>query len=269
MVTIDHKNINGQFYIPTIGLEVHIELKTNTKMFCSCKNDSNEITPNTNICPICMGHPGTLPVPNKDAIGKIIKLGMALGCKIQKEAKFDRKNYFYPDLPKGYQISQSFIPFCLGGQMPLFLSPDEINYIQLREIHLEEDAGKLLHTNEQSIAFVDFNRAGVPLLELVTEPVLHSGEEVRLFGEGLQLLVNYLDISNADMEKGEMRVEVNISMSNIVQDDQNNELINLGQKVEIKNINSFSASCKAVEYEISRQTEILKNGQKVVGETRG
>jgi len=270
MVKIEHININGQSYIPCIGLEVHIELKTNTKMFCSCKNDSNEIIPNTNVCPICMGHPGTLPVPNKDAIEKIIKLGMALGCDIQKEATFDRKNYFYPDLPKGYQISQSFVPFCLGGKMPLFLSlNDEVNYVQLREIHLEEDAGKLLHTNAPGIALVDFNRAGVPLVELVTEPVIHSGEEVRLFGESLQLLVNYLDISNADMEKGEMRVEVNISISNVEQNDINNTLINLGQKVEIKNINSFSAACKAVEFEISRQTEILQNGQKVVGETRG
>lgn len=252
-------------YKLVVGLEIHIEPKTDTKMFCNCKNDSNETIPNTNVCPICMGNPGMLPVPNKIAIEKIIKLGLALGCEISPIARFDRKNYFYPDLPKGYQITQNFAPFCLKGELPLFLTDENIiRKISLHDIHLEEDAGKLLHTNDQNVAMVDFNRAGVPLIELVSEPVIYSAEDARLFGESLQLLMNYLDISNADMEKGEMRVEVNVSLGKEIDDK-----IQLGQKVEVKNINSFSAAVKAIEYEKNRQLELLKNGEKIVGETRG
>jgi aspartyl-tRNA(Asn)/glutamyl-tRNA(Gln) amidotransferase subunit B len=252
-------------YKLVVGLEIHIEPKTNTKMFCSCKNDSEETAPNTNVCPVCMGHPGMLPVCNKLAIQKIIKLGLALGCQISPIARFDRKNYFYPDLPKGYQITQGFAPFCLKGELPLFLSSDDvIKKISLHDIHLEEDAGKLLHTNEKNFDMVDFNRAGVPLIELVSEPVIYSAEDARVFGESLQLLMKYLGISNADMEKGEMRVEVNVSLGKEI-----DGKIQLGQKVEVKNINSFSAAFKAIEYERTRQLELLQAGEKIVGETRG
>ncbi|HOW13154.1 MAG TPA: Asp-tRNA(Asn)/Glu-tRNA(Gln) amidotransferase subunit GatB, partial [Candidatus Pacearchaeota archaeon] len=213
-------------YKPTIGLEIHVELKTKSKMFCPCKNDSTEKRANFNICPICMGHPGTLPVPNEEAIKKVIKAGIALNCKISKESKFDRKNYFYPDLPKGYQISQYDMPLCQNG----FLNIGE-RKIKIRRIHIEEDTGRLLHSEKGDYSLIDFNRAGIPLMELVTEPDIKSGKEARKFAEELQLILKYLDVSNADMEKGEMRVEVNISLSK--------DLKNLGTKVEIKNLNSF------------------------------
>jgi len=243
-------------YKPTIGLEIHVELKTKSKMFCPCKNDSTEKRANFNICPICMGHPGTLPVPNEEAIKKVIKAGIALNCKISKESKFDRKNYFYPDLPKGYQISQYDMPLCQNG----FLNIGE-RKIKIRRIHIEEDTGRLLHSEKGDYSLIDFNRAGIPLMELVTEPDIKSGKEARKFAEELQLILKYLDVSNADMEKGEMRVEVNISLSK--------DLKNLGTKVEIKNLNSFKVVEKAVDFEIERQKEILERGEKVVQETRG
>ena len=229
----------------TIGLEIHVELKTKTKMFCGCLNDSNEKHPNINVCPICMGHPGTLPVINKEAVKSVLKMGMALGGKIASRSQFDRKNYFYPDLPKGYQISQYKYPLVEGG---------ELNGIRIRRIHLEEDTGRLLHQGEESL--VDFNRAGVPLMEIVTEPDISSGESARDFAEELQLILRYLDISSGDMEKGAMRCEVNISL-------------NMGIKVEIKNLNSFRAVEKSINYEIERQTGILEKGDKVGHETRG
>ncbi len=219
--------------VPTIGLEIHIELKTKTKMFCGCFNDSSEKHPNINVCPICMGHPGTLPVINKEAIKSVLKMGMVLGGKIASRSQFDRKNYFYPDLPKGYQISQYKYPLVEGG---------ELNGIRVRRIHLEEDAGRLLHQEEESL--LNFNRAGIPLMELVTEPDIASGKDARDFAEELQLILRYLDISSGDMEKGEMRCEVNISL-------------NMGTKVEIKNLNSFRAVERVIDYEIERQTEIL------------
>ncbi|HOK00776.1 MAG TPA: Asp-tRNA(Asn)/Glu-tRNA(Gln) amidotransferase subunit GatB [Candidatus Pacearchaeota archaeon] len=243
-------------YKPTIGLEIHVELKTKSKMFCPCKNDSTEKRANFNICPICMGHPGTLPVPNEEAIKKVIKAGIALNCKISKESKFDRKNYFYPDLPKGYQISQYDMPLCQNG----FLNIGE-RKIKIRRIHIEEDTGRLLHSEKGDYSLIDFNRAGIPLMELVTEPDIKSGKEARKFAEELQLILKYLDVSNADMEKGEMRVEVNISLSK--------DLKNLGTKVEIKNLNSFKVVEKAVDFEIERQKEILERGEKIVQETRG
>jgi len=276
-------------YWPTIGLEVHIEPKTRTKMFCSCRNNPNESVPNKNVCPICLGHPGMLPVANREAIKQILKLGLSLNCTIPERAMFDRKNYFYPDLPKGYQITQNYYPFCLGGALPIFLSEtEEIPTVKLSSIHLEEDAGKLLHTNMANATLVDYNRAGVPLIELITEPVIHSALEARLFAESLQILLRYLNISDADMERGEMRIEVNISLAPIDADqtkvdvnswqanngstNQQNEFCrstSLGTKVEVKNINSFKAVEKAIEYEILRQTEILERGEKIVQETRG
>ena len=243
-------------YQPTIGLEVHIELKTKTKMFCSCLNNPNERHPNVNVCPICMGHPGTLPVINKEAVKKVIKTGLALNSQIPEYSKFDRKNYFYPDLPKGYQISQEYMPLCRGG----FLRIDN-KKIRIKNIHLEEDTGKLIHPESADYSLVDFNRAGVPLMELATEPDLCSAKEAREFAEELHLIMHYLDISDADMEKGEMRVEVNISLSK--KEGQ------LGTKVEIKNLNSFRAVERATEYEIQRQAELLESGKKIIQETRG
>ncbi|MBU3964492.1 Asp-tRNA(Asn)/Glu-tRNA(Gln) amidotransferase subunit GatB [Patescibacteria group bacterium] len=260
-------------YIPTIGLEIHTELNTVSKMFCSCKNDSLEPRANINVCPVCMGHPGVLPVINQETIKKVVKTGIALNCKIAKNSQFERKNYFYPDLPKGYQISQYALPLCGKG----FL---EINRkkIGITRIHLEEEAAKLIHQKDGSL--VDFNRAGIPLMELVTEPDLTSAEEAYNFARELQLILRYLGVSSADMEKGQLRVEANISIKqNQKQKSQNNKSqINskfkiqnskLGMKVEVKNLNSFRAVKKAIEYEIERQAGVLESGGAVVHETRG
>ena len=200
-------------YQPTIGLEIHVELKTKSKMFCSCPNDPDEKKPNVNICPICLGHPGVLPVINEEAVKKTIKTGLALNCQISEYSKFDRKNYFYPDLPKGYQISQLYQPLCQKGFLDIRVdslsNSRKFARVRIREVHLE-DVGRLIHGKDYSL--VDFNRAGIPLLELVTEPDIHSAKEARKFAEELQLILRYLDVSDADMEKGEMRCEVNISM---------------------------------------------------------
>jgi len=245
-------------YQPKIGLEIHVELKTKTKMFCSCLNDSNERHPNVNICPVCTAQPGTLPVINKEAARKTIKTGLALNCQIPEYSKFDRKNYFYPDLPKNYQISQLYQPLCKNGFLEIISFQENSRKIRIREVHLEEDVGRLIHEKDYSL--VDFNRAGIPLMELVTEPDLNSAREARRFAEELQLILRYLNVSDADMEKGQLRVEVNISLS------KNQKL---GTKVEIKNLNSFRSVEKAVDYEIERQTKILKSGKKVLQETRG
>ena len=229
-----------------IGLEIHAELKTKSKMFCDCLNDSLERHPNINVCPICLGHPGVLPVINEEAVRQVIKTGLALNCQISERSKFDRKNYFYPDLPKGYQISQEYAPLCQKG----FLEIDGKN-IRIRNIHLEEDTGRLIHPEGADYSLVDFNRAGVPLMELATEPDMRSGEEALKFAEEFQLILRYIGVSDADMEKGEMRVEVNVSLQG-------------GPKVEIKNLNSFRAVEKALAYEIERQKK-----EKVIQETRG
>ena len=243
-------------YKPTIGLEIHIELNTNSKMFCSCKNDPDERKANTNICPVCTAQPGTLPVINEEAVRKVIKTGLALNCQISEHSKFDRKNYFYPDLPKGYQISQYDMPFCKEGYLDI-----EGQKIIIRRVHLEEDTGKLIHPEGTDHSLVDFNRAGIPLMELVTEPDITSAKEAREFAQELHLIMHYLDISDADMEKGQMRVEVNISLSK-----KEGEL---GTKVEIKNLNSFRSVERGIEYEIKRQTELLEKGEKIIQETRG
>jgi len=240
-------------YKATIGLEIHAELKTESKMFCSCKNDPLEEEPNANVCPVCMGHPGTLPVINQKAVKMVVKAGLALDCAINKQSRFERKNYFYPDLPKGYQISQYALPLCKAGYLDL-----KDKRIRIERIHLEEDTAKLLHKANETL--VDFNRAGVPLMELVTEPDFENGEQVYNFAKELQLIFRYLGISDADMEKGEMRLEANISVSkdNI-----------LGTKVEVKNLNSFRIVKKAIDYEIQRQIKLLESNKKVVQETRG
>ena len=240
-------------YQPAIGLEIHVELKTRSKMFCDCLNEPDEKHPNVNVCPVCMSHPGTLPVINEEALSKVIKTGLALGSNIPEYAKFDRKNYFYPDLPKGYQISQYDGPLCRGG----FLEIDG-KKIKITRVHLEEDTGKLIH--EKDCSLVDFNRAGIPLMELVTEPDITSAKHARMFAEELQLILRYLDVSEANMEKGQMRVEANISLGLGSK---------LGTKVEIKNLNSFRSLEKGIEYEIIRQAKLLRAGKKVAQETRG
>lgn len=240
-------------YKMTVGLEIHAELNTKSKMFCSCKNsifDNTEYLPNTYICPVCMGYPGTLPVINKEAVKKVLLIGKAIGGKLADFTEFDRKNYFYPDIPKGYQISQYKYPLVSGG---------EIANIKLTRIHLEEDTARSMHDKE-GVSLVDYNRAGVPLVELVTEPTIKSAEEAMNFAREYQLLLQYLNVSLANMEKGEMRVEVNISVSNSDK---------FGTKVEVKNINSFKAAGKAIEYEFKRQTSLLSEGKAVVQETRG
>lgn len=250
---------------PVIGLEVHVELKTQTKMFCRCLNNSLETIPNKNICEVCLGYPGALPTINKKAMEGVLMVGLALNGKIPEYSKFDRKNYFYPDLPKGYQISQYDMPFIKGGALPLFLSSgQEEKKVTIMRIHLEEDTGKLIHglVQEKAVSLIDFNRAGVPLMELVTEPVISSGKEARLFSQGLQVLLRALEVSEADMEKGQMRCEVNISLRPRGEK-------NFGTKVEIKNLNSFRAVEKSIDFEIKRQTGILSKGEKVVQETRG
>jgi len=252
-------------YKPVIGLEIHTELNTKSKMFCSCQNNPDERTPNFNVCPICMGHPGTLPVINQEAVRKVIKTGLALNCQISEHSKFDRKNYFYPDLPKGYQISQYDMPFCIGG---LLMIGDR--KIRVRRVHLEEDTGRLIHPGNTDYSLVNFNRAGIPLMELVTEPDLSSAKESREFAEEMQLILRYLGVSNADMEKGQMRVEVNLSLN--PEDKIKEGMMNdkeLGIKVEIKNLNSFRAVEKALDYEIERQRKILEAGKGIVQETRG
>lgn len=243
----------SQTYYTTIGLEIHAELKTKSKMFCGCLNNPDEKNPNFNICEVCTAQPGTLPVINKEAVKSVIKVGLALGSKIANFTEFDRKNYFYPDIPKAYQISQYKHPIVEGG---------ELNGIKITRVHLEEDTATSKH-NRGKYSLVDFNRAGVPLMELVTEPVIHSAKEAGDFGKELQLLLRYLDVSLANMEKGQMRVELNISVSSDPE--------KLGTKVEVKNINSFRAVERAALYEIERMTSLLEQGRgnEIVQETRG
>jgi len=215
-------------------------------MFCDSLNDPDEKHPNINVCPVCLGHPGALPVINKKAVEEVIRVGLALGGEIAERSKFDRKNYFYPDLPKGYQISQYDMPLVIGG---------ELNGVRLERIHLEEDAGKLIHSDTGD-TLVDFNRAGVPLMELVTKPDIRSAEQAVEFAKEFQLILKYLGASDADMEKGQMRADVNVSL-------------NMGTKVEVKNVNSFRSIAAAIKYETERQRELLEKGEKIKQETRG
>lgn len=236
-------------YLPTIGLEIHAELSTKTKMFCNSKNDPDEKRPNTNVCPICMAHPGTLPVINKEAVKHILRIGTAINSKRANYTEFDRKNYFYPDIPKGYQISQYTYPLVSSGIM---------NGVTITRVHLEEDTARSTHEGERSL--IDFNRAGVPLMELVTDPVIHGAEEAVSFAKELQLLLRTLGVGEANMEKGEMRVEANISVG---------KQGVLGTKVEVKNLNSFRSVERAIKYEIERHIKTLERGEKILQETRG
>ncbi|MSR76582.1 MAG: Asp-tRNA(Asn)/Glu-tRNA(Gln) amidotransferase subunit GatB [Candidatus Ryanbacteria bacterium] len=244
-------------YESVIGLEIHAELATKSKMFCRCKNDSSEERPNTNVCPVCLAHPGTLPVANQDAVRKVVSVGLALGARVPDTSKFDRKNYFYPDQPKGYQISQYDEPMVAGG---LITTPSG-KQIRITRVHLEEDTGSLVHDKEGN-TLVDFNRAGVPLMELVTEPDMRSAAEAREAAEELQLVFQYVGASHARMQKGEMRVEANVSVRL-----KGSE--KFGTKVELKNINSFKFVEKAIEYEIARQIQLIESGGEVRQETRG
>lgn len=256
-------------YDVIIGLEIHTALKTKSKMFCACDNTLS-IKPNTTVCPVCLGHPGTLPVANKQAIEWTILLGSALGSSINKESKFDRKNYFYPDLPKGYQISQYDQPLCEGGAL-------EVNNhtIDITRIHLEEDTGKLSHPDKTDYSLVDYNRAGTPLVEMVTEPVIPDAATAKAFCQKFQQILRYLDISGADMEKGEMRCEANVSLQKKgAWKYSKGHILPLGNntlnsKVEVKNINSFKSLEKAIEFEIKRQSSLLDNGEIILQETRG
>ena len=245
-------------YYSTIGLEIHAELKTNTKMFCACENNPDERKPNVNICPVCMAHPGALPVLNKKAIENVIKVGLALDGEIADFSEFDRKNYFYPDIPKGYQISQYRCPIVSGGHLADF---------DITRVHLEEDTATNKH-DRGDYSLIDFNRAGVPLMELVTEPhtFQNSDDAAKItvkFAKELQLILWYLGVSEANMEKGEMRVEANISIST--------DFKKLGTKFEVKNLNSFRSVERAIKYEIDRMIELQekRKGDQIVQETRG
>jgi aspartyl-tRNA(Asn)/glutamyl-tRNA(Gln) amidotransferase subunit B len=256
---------------PVIGLEIHIQLKTKSKMFCACAAHENALTPNTNVCPICLGHPGVLPVPNKEAIRAGVRMGLALNCEIAAHSKFDRKNYFYPDLPKAYQISQFDLPIAKEGFVDIIIPNGKIRTearIGITRAHLEEDAAKNIH-GKAGKTFVDFNRGGTPLVEIVTEPDFTTPQEAKIFLQELRLIARYLGISDADMEKGHLRCDANISLRKY--DNKGNlEGLKLNPKTEVKNINSFKHVERALEYEIKRQTELwLNNAPPAESTTRG
>ena len=247
-------------YETVIGLEVHAHLKTKSKAFCGCPTEFGA-EPNTQVCPVCLGMPGTLPVVNKAMVAFSVKVGLALGCTISDTTKFDRKNYFYPDLPKGYQISQYDEPICRGGHITI-----KGKKIRVHRAHMEEDAGKLVHSGAAGLhgsdySLVDYNRGGVPLLEIVSEPDISNPEEARLYLTELRNILRYIDVCDGNLEEGSFRCDANVSLRPV-------GIKELGTRAEIKNLNSFKAVQRALQYEIERQTTILESGQKVVQETR-
>ncbi len=246
---------HAEKFILTVGLEIHAELKTRSKMFCSCKNDPDEEKPNANVCSVCLGHPGTLPILNHEAIAHVLRVGTAVGGTIADFTEWDRKQYFYPDIPKGYQISQYKYPLVTDG---------ELAGVALERIHLEEDTAQSTHDQHEK-SLVNFNRSGVPLMELVTKPVIHDAAIAVRFAKELQLLLRYLGAGEANMEKGEMRVEANISVSSPADMKKGK----FGVKTEVKNLNSFRSVERAIAYEVDRQIELIEKGEKVVQETRG
>ncbi len=246
-------------YESVIGLEVHAELSTNTKIYCSCKNEFG-LDVNTSCCPICTGMPGTLPVLNKKVVEYAIKAGLALNCSITREGKQDRKNYFYPDLPKAYQISQFDLPLCTDGYVDIDVNGEK-KRIGITRIHIEEDAGKLIHSVMGDESYVDFNRCGVPLIEIVSEPDLRSAEEARIYLETLKSILQYIEVSDCKMEEGSLRCDINVSLRPVGSE-------KFGTRSEMKNVSTFSGTQRAIEYEIGRQTEILDNGGVIEQETR-
>lgn len=252
---------NGQ-YEPVIGLEIHAEMLTNSKMFCGCRVvDSVEASPNSAVCPVCLGMPGMLPVINRRAIDYALRVALALNCEIQLQNIFARKNYFYPDLPKAYQISQYELPLARQGWLDIELPDGEVTRIRIRRVHMEEDTGKLTHL-EAGGSLVDYNRSGVPLLEIVSEPDIRSGEEARIFTAKIRQILRYLGVSSGDMEKGVFRVEPNISIRPVGSE-------RLGTRTELKNLNSFRALADGADFEIKRQATVLDAGEQVIQETRG
>jgi aspartyl-tRNA(Asn)/glutamyl-tRNA(Gln) amidotransferase subunit B len=256
----------GTRYETVIGIEVHAQLKTESKMFCSCPTSAPEgqpDEPNTRVCPICLGMPGTLPAINRRAVELVMLTGIALECHIETEAvRFERKNYFYPDLPKGYQISQYALPLCSNGRLNVPVPSEEAEVsIGITRAHLEEDTARLQHGG-RGYSLVDFNRAGVPLMEIVTEPDVRSAAQARAYGETLRDILRYIGASDGDMETGSMRIEGNISLRPMGSD-------RFGTKVEVKNLNSFRSLERAMEFEVARHTEALRAGEPLVQETRG
>ena len=253
-------------YEAVIGLECHVELSTETKMFCGCRNAFGA-PPNTNVCPVCLGHPGSLPVPNREAISRIITIGLALGSEIAPRSLFHRKNYFYPDMPKNYQISQYDLPICVGGHLDVELPDGSTSRVGITRVHMEEDTGKTTHASssgrihDADAALVDFNRAGVPLVECVSEPDLRSPEEAGAYLRELRATLESLDVSDVRMEEGSLRCDANVSMRPV-------GTSALGTKVEIKNMNSVRSLERALAYEIARQTKALEGGEPIVQETR-
>ena len=242
-----------------MGLEVHVELATKSKIFCSCTTEFGG-EPNTHCCPICTGMPGTLPVVNKQVVNYAMKAGMALNCEITRYNKFDRKNYFYPDLPKAYQISQLYLPICRNGRVPIEVDGVKKD-IRIHEIHMEEDAGKLIHDDFNDETKCDYNRCGVPLIEIVSEPDFRSADEVIAYLEKLKSTLEYLGVSDCKMQEGSMRADVNLSVRQAGSEE-------FGTRTEMKNLNSFKAIAKAINYEAKRQIDVIERGGKVVQETR-
>src|SRR3989344_4047831 len=251
-------------YETVVGLEIHVELATATKMFCRCAVPTLSDAPNTRTCPICLGLPGALPYPNKKAIEDCIKIGLALNCSINTKSFFERKNYFYPDLAKGFQTSQFLHPFAEKGFLEIDLNGTR-KKIGITRVHMEEDTGKLSHSTVEGkeVSLIDFNRSSVPLVEIVTEPDIRSGEEARIFLTELQKIIRYLEVSDADMEKGHMRLEPNISLR------PTGQTTLAPYKVEVKNINSFKFVDKAIQFEEKRHVEMLDKGEIPTQETRG
>ncbi|WRO23438.1 Asp-tRNA(Asn)/Glu-tRNA(Gln) amidotransferase subunit GatB [Metallumcola ferriviriculae] len=250
-------------YEAVIGLEVHAELKTNSKIFCACSTEFGG-DPNTHVCPVCLGLPGVLPVLNKEVVDYALKAGLALNCQIAEYSKFDRKNYFYPDLPKAYQVSQYDLPICEHGYLDIEVD-GKTKRIGITRLHMEEDAGKLVHQGtaivESNSSLVDYNRTGVPLVEIVSEPDMRSAEEAKAYLEKVKAILQYTEVSDCKMQEGSLRCDANISV-------RPKGTEKLGTKAELKNMNSFKALQKAIEYEIARQIELIEDGEKVVQETR-
>ena len=252
-------------YETVIGLEVHSQLLTTSKMFCPCGSDYQDSEPNTRVCPVCMGMPGVLPVVNKKAVDLVIKTGLALNCSISPETKFDRKNYPYPDLMKGYQLSQFDIPIALSGNLDIQVGDEEERQIGITRVHLEEDVAKLIHRKEpygDSYSLLDINRAGVPLMEIVSEPDMRSPEEANEYLTNLHSIIRFVETSTANMEEGSFRCDANISIRPVGSEE-------LGAKVEIKNVNSFRSVFRALKHEETRQRKLLESGQTIEQETRG